>query len=282
MRTVKEVSKITGISVRTLHYYDEIGLLKPTLLSEAGYRLYDDKALETLQQILFFREFDMPLKEIKTVLNNPHFDRERTLNHQRQLLLLKRERLDRLIDTLDHILKGENAMDFTVFGKDDIDEMYRLMMANMEESQKDDLCRRYGSLEAFKESFVKGAATPETQKNYGKMVEWYGSKEGALEALEKMPGREVFESYQKRSQALYEKLAKELGKDIHSFEVKQIVGEMDFVTKQLYQMKDASQLMLSMADLYESNHGIKTYYDRIYGEGAAAFIADAIRAFYMH
>ena len=68
MKTVKEVSHLTGISVRTLHYYDEIGLLKPTRISEAGYRLYDDKALEELQQILFFREFDMPLKEINTVV----------------------------------------------------------------------------------------------------------------------------------------------------------------------------------------------------------------------
>ena len=67
MRTVKEISDLTGISVRTLHYYDEIGLLKPTEKSDAGYRLYDDKALETLQQILFFREFDISLKEIKAV-----------------------------------------------------------------------------------------------------------------------------------------------------------------------------------------------------------------------
>ena len=65
MRTVKEISELTGISVRTLHYYDEIGLLKPTQKSDAGYRLYDDRALEILQQILFFREFDIPLKEIR-------------------------------------------------------------------------------------------------------------------------------------------------------------------------------------------------------------------------
>lgn len=65
MRTVKEISDLTGISVRTLHYYDEIGLLKPTEKSDAGYRLYDDKALETLQQILFFREFDISLKKSK-------------------------------------------------------------------------------------------------------------------------------------------------------------------------------------------------------------------------
>ena len=71
MRTVKEISGLTGISVRTLHYYDEIGLLKPTQKSDAGYRLYDDRALEILQQILFFREFDIPLKEIKAVLENP-------------------------------------------------------------------------------------------------------------------------------------------------------------------------------------------------------------------
>ena len=70
MRTVKEISVLTGISVRALHYYDEIGLLKPTKKSEAGYRLYDDKALETLQQILFFREFDIPLKEIKAITDN--------------------------------------------------------------------------------------------------------------------------------------------------------------------------------------------------------------------
>ncbi len=71
MKTVKQVSKQTGISVRTLHYYDEIGLLKPTTVTEAGYRLYDDKALEILQQILFFREFDLPLKEIKAILETP-------------------------------------------------------------------------------------------------------------------------------------------------------------------------------------------------------------------
>ena len=75
MKTVSEVSRLTGISARTLHYYDEIGLFTPSQKSEAGYRLYDDKALETLQQILFFREFDIPLKEIKAIMANPALDR---------------------------------------------------------------------------------------------------------------------------------------------------------------------------------------------------------------
>ena len=85
MRTVKEISVLTGISVRTLHYYDEIGLLNPTDKSEAGYRVYDDKALETLQQILFFREFDIPLKEIRSVMCNPSLDRNKILQMQRIL-----------------------------------------------------------------------------------------------------------------------------------------------------------------------------------------------------
>ena len=92
MRTVKEISNITGISVRTLHYYDEIGLLEPTDKSDAGYRLYDDKALERLQQILFFREFDIPLKEIKAVMENPALDRNHILQMQRKMLMAKIER----------------------------------------------------------------------------------------------------------------------------------------------------------------------------------------------
>ena len=93
MRTVKEVSQFTGISVRALHYYDEIGLLKPTDKNEAGYRLYDDKALETLQQILFFREFDISLKEIKKVLDNPGLDQNEILRMQRKMLWAKKERM---------------------------------------------------------------------------------------------------------------------------------------------------------------------------------------------
>ena len=115
MRTVKEISDLTGISVRTLHYYDEIGLLKPTEKSDAGYRLYDDKALETLQQILFFREFDISLKEIKAVLDNPALDRNQILQVQRKMLVTKKERMERLIASIDDILKGENKMDFTIF-----------------------------------------------------------------------------------------------------------------------------------------------------------------------
>ncbi|WDQ34465.1 MerR family transcriptional regulator [Paenibacillus marchantiae] len=98
---VKEVAELVGISVRTLHHYDEIGLLTPDEVTSAGYRLYSDANLEMLQQILFFKELDFSLKDIKEITNNPSFDREEALNMHRRILLEKRQRLDQMIATID-------------------------------------------------------------------------------------------------------------------------------------------------------------------------------------
>ena len=95
--TVNEVSKLTGVSIRTLHYYDQIGLLQPTGITESGYRQYDDTALERLQQILLFRELEFPLKEIKKILDSDGFDRKKALEQQIELLTLKKEHLENLI-----------------------------------------------------------------------------------------------------------------------------------------------------------------------------------------
>ncbi|MFC9706525.1 MerR family transcriptional regulator [Paenibacillus sp. NPDC056933] len=98
---VKEVAKLVGISVRTLHHYDEIGLLTPDEVTSAGYRLYSDANLEMLQQILFFKELDFSLKDIKEIISDPSFDREEALNMHRRILLEKRQRLDQMIATID-------------------------------------------------------------------------------------------------------------------------------------------------------------------------------------
>ena len=157
MRTVKEISDLTGISVRTLHYYDEIGLLKPTEKSDAGYRLYDDKALETLQQILFFREFDISLKEIKAVLDNPALERNQILQVQRKMLVTKKERMERLIASIDDILKGENKMDFTIFTKTEVEEMFQTMLEHMPENMRNIAIKEFGS-EKRKELLAEKAA----------------------------------------------------------------------------------------------------------------------------
>lgn len=116
MMTVHQVSQRTGVSIRTLQYYDRIGLLPPTAYSEAGYRLYDEGALERLQQILLFRELEFSLKEIRRILQSPDFDRELALQQQIRLLTLKREHLDHLITFARGLQStGGRNMDFTAF-----------------------------------------------------------------------------------------------------------------------------------------------------------------------
>ena len=280
MMTVKEIAELTGISARTLHYYDEIGLFVPTSKSEAGYRLYDDKALETLQQILFFREFDIPLKEIKAVMENSDLDRNQILQMQRKMLMVKKERIERLIASIDDILKGDNRMDFTVFDETEIYTMYDSLVEQMNDEQKKIFIEHYGSLESFKEHFLKNAATEKVQKSFAKIVEWYGSKESALEATKTSLGSEVMTAYQKRIGNIQKKLASKIGMDVNSFEVRELIGEYDFVAKQLYQMEDVTKLMLEIAKVYRSDSAAKAGVDSVYGTGFASYMGEAIEAFY--
>lgn len=141
MKTVKEVSRLTGVSVRTLHHYDAIGLLKPARVTEAGYRLYDDAALGRLQTILLFRELEFPLKEIKEMLDAASFDPLAALDDQIRLLELRREHLDRLIDHARHIQKtGVMTMNFNAYDKKKLD-------AYASEAKA-----RWGHTDAWKES----------------------------------------------------------------------------------------------------------------------------------
>lgn len=118
MRTVKEVSELTGVSVRALHHYDAIGLLRPTEVSKTGYRLYDDSALVRLQSILLFRELQFPLKEIKAILDSPNFNQPEALAQQIEMCELQRQHLDRLISfARDLQQKGITKMGFDVFDK---------------------------------------------------------------------------------------------------------------------------------------------------------------------
>ncbi|KEZ52119.1 MerR family transcriptional regulator [Metabacillus indicus] len=110
---VKEVADLTGISVRTLHHYDEIGLLVPDEVTESGYRIYSSENLETLQQILFFKELGFPLKKINEIISSPTFDRKEALELHRRMLLEKRKRLDQMIETVEKTIqhtKGEIEM----------------------------------------------------------------------------------------------------------------------------------------------------------------------------
>ena len=279
MRTVKEISDLTGISVRTLRYYDEIGLLKPTKKSDAGYRLYDDKALETLQQVLFFREFDIPLKEIKAVMENPVLERNQILQMQRKMLVAKKERMERLINSIDDILKGDNKMDFAIFSKTEVEEMFQTMIEHMPENMKNLAVKEFGSVEEWKKHYIEVVSSEEMQKGYAKVVEWYGGKEKFLSVANSPISKEVAESYNKRIEGILQKLIEKRNCDVNSSEVKKIVKEYGLVMKELSQIKNEEEFMLAQAQYYR-NEKIKPMIDEKYGKGASEFFSQAIEAVY--
>ena len=260
MRTVKEISELTGISVRTLHYYDEIGLLKPTQKSDAGYRLYDDRALEILQQILVL-------------------ERNQLLQMQRKMLVAKKERMEHLIASIDDILKGENKMDFAIFSKTEVEEMFQTMFEHMPDNMKELAVKEFGSIQEWKKHYIKTVSSEEMQKGYAKVVEWYGGKEQFLSVANNPISKEAAESYNQQFDNLLYKLAAKKVCSPDSSEVRELVSEYGFLMKQLSQIKKEHGLMVAQAQYYR-NEKIKPMIDEKYGNGTAEFFAQAFEAFY--
>ena len=145
---IREFAEFSGVSVRTLHYYDEIGLLKPAFVDKfTGYRFYDENSILRMQEILFYRELDFSLKSISEILSSPYYDKTKALKTQKNLLILKKERLERLISAIDRAEKGENIMN--AFDNREI------------ENYKQEVKERWGQTDAFKEHTEK-------TKDYGK------------------------------------------------------------------------------------------------------------------
>ena len=154
---IKEFAEFTGVSVRTLHYYDEIGLLRPAEVDRiTGYRFYDEDSLFRMQEILFYRELDFSLKSIGEILSSPNYDKIKALKEQKQLLTLKKERLERLISAIDGAVKGENIM--TAFDNSEF------------EKYKAEAREKWGKTDAYKEH-------AERTKNYSKQ-KWNDLAEG--------------------------------------------------------------------------------------------------------
>lgn len=152
---INEVAKLTGITIRTLHYYDEIDLLHPSSITEAGYRIYNDDALATLQQILFFRELDFPLADIKEIMTSPNYDKVESLTKQKEILIQKRNRLDGLIALLENTIKGDETLSFKEFDMTNI-KANKIKYA-------DEVKERWGKTDAYKESEDKTAAYDKQQ-----------------------------------------------------------------------------------------------------------------------
>ncbi|MDF2869113.1 MAG: MerR family transcriptional regulator [Anaerocolumna sp.] len=286
MKTIKQVSDLTGISVRMLHYYDKIGLLKPSTITEAGYRLYDDESLETLQQILFFKELDIPLKNMKEILESPQYNKVQALNEQKELLLLKRDRLNDLIALIERKLKGGNAMSFKEF---DMSEYFNVL-ETFKREHADEVVKYYGSEDEFDKN-LENMKSKELE--IAKMaIKEFGSIEKYTEAMKNnlnhlpsiMEGyqtiKENADVYLAQINQLTQCIASDLGKNPSSADIQEVVKEMDDMVKEHHKtlkMDMGKNYWGLMADLYLTNPAYTKINDKKYGKGASKFIGEALK-----
>jgi DNA-binding transcriptional MerR regulator len=238
---INEVAKLTGVTVRTLHYYDQIGLLKPSRITEAGYRLYDREALAALQQILFFRELDFPLQEIREIMEKPGYDRREALEKHREMLFKKKERLEGLIGLVDSTLKGENGMSFQEFDKTEIEDMREKYAAEVRE--------RWGGTAAYQEERKKTA-------------DYDGDKWNAVSG---------------EGAALMRTFAEHRSEAPESVAVQVLVRQwQDYITRNFYRCTD--EILAGLGTMYGKDKRFSENIDKN-GVGTAAFMAKAIEIY---
>lgn len=277
MKTVKDVSEIAGVSIRTLRYYDDIGLLKPTELTEAGYRLYNDKALEKLQEIMFYGELEIPLSDIKIILENPFYDKKQALLTQKALLEQKRNRLNGIIELISDVVKGVNTMSFEAFSKEEIEAIVEHTLAHMSPEGKESQIKQFGSEEKYRAYLIQGF---QNEKAVNDILRWYGSKEKVLEAiLESDVETSNIEEQQNTNELIYQKFVKAKEQD-DSVLAEEAVKELAELYKDMFKMDNSRNILLDLANEYVSFDKMKKVTDEQYGEGAAEYIAKAIKRYY--
>lgn len=239
MQTVNEVSKLTGISARTLHHYDAIGLLKPTKVTKAGYRLYDDTALSRLQIILMFRELQFPLKKIKSILDNPTFEVKEVLGEQIKLLELQKKHIEELISFAREIqCKGVDKMNFSVFSKNEI-KKYEMEIKD-----------RWGFTQIYKEYEKKiEQKTDCDQEETAKQLLKLFAEIGKFRQLS--PNDKVVQ--------------------------KKISVLQKFITDNYYDC--SSEILRGLSQIYVNDKRMKYNIDHVGGEGTAEFVKKAIAVY---
>ena len=277
MKTVKDMSEISGVSIRTLRYYDEIGLLKPTELSDAGYRLYDNKALERLQEILFFKELELPLEDIKKIMDNPDYDKEQALLTQKNLLEQKRNRLNGIIGLISDVLKGVNTMSFEAFGNDEIRKISDHILECMSEESLKQQIEKYGSEEKYREHLAAGFSN---EQAIADVFKWYGSKEKAMEAMMQSAGNvREWKQEQDKNAEIYKKFmaARETGDaDVEKEAVEQLAENY----KEMFKLDNARNILLDLAGEYLQKQKLAEITDSQFGNGCSEYVAYAIQKYY--
>ena len=287
MLTTSQVADITGISTRTLQYYDEINLLKPSALTPSGYRLYNDETLQELQQILFFKELGFKLKEIKEILQKPEYDRIQSFKKQKELLLLKRNRIDRLVELLSRLEKGEKCMSFKEFDLSG----YIEALESFKNSNEEEIIKHWGSIDNFN-LFIQKAK--EDESNIAQLaIQQYGSVEKYTEAMkynmdhfsevmrQELAQAGMKEELLQKNQDLYAALTMDLDKDAASEEIQNIVREIVTFTQESLLTSEVGEEYWNIIIQSYRNDISKAVTDTKYGKGAADFIVKAFR-YYFH
>lgn len=277
MKTVKDVSEITGVSIRTLRYYDEIGLFKPTQLTEAGYRLYNEKALEKLQEIMFFRELEFPLTEIKNIMENQDYDKEQALLTQRFLLEHKRNRLNGIIELINDVMKGVNTMNFEAFNDEDVNKIIDHSLELQGKESIEAIIKKFGNLEAYR-TYV--AQCLKDEKTNAHLVKLYGSKEKAIEASLKSTGnKEDFKEQQTENDRIYRQFAQAKETDNAALAM-EAVEKLAENYKAMFRLDNARYLLLKLAKDYLDHSKLTEAIDKQYGTGTTEYIGQAIQHYY--
>ena len=237
---IKEFAELTGVSVRTLHYYDEIGLLKPSFVDEQnGYRFYNEASLERMQEILFYREMDFSLRSIGELLASPTYDKQKALAEQKRLLILKKARLERLIIALEEAEKGVITM--KAFDNTEYE--------TARQQYEDEAKQRWGTTDAYKESQTKTA-------DYSK-DKWNGVLAGMNDIFAE------FASCKNCGESAADKTAQQLVKKLQ-----------DYITANFYHCTD--EILAGLGQMYVCDERFKNNIDS-HGEGTAEFVSEAIQ-----
>lgn len=277
MKTVKEVSELSGVSIRTLRYYDEIDLLKPAKVTEAGYRLYDENSLKKLRQIMLLRELEVSLSEIKGIMKDYESDNRKILETQKMMLEMKRNRLNGIIELISDMLKGEGKMSFEAFNDDDIQKIIYHSLEVMSEEDKKMIVEKYGNIGKFIEVVTDNF---KDEKVCEHLIKIYGSKEKAVKAnLQSTGDREEFVEQQNEVDKTYKKFAFAMEKSDDDMAM-EAVKELGENYKRLFKVDNARTLLLEVAKDYLSNSQMEDATDRQYGKGITRYIGLAIYRYY--
>lgn len=285
MRTVKQVAELTGISIRTLQYYDEIGVFKPTEVTASGYRLYDEEALKTLQQILFFKELDFQLKDIKEIMENPSFDKIEAFKKQKKLIKTKRDRLDALLGLLEKLEKGEKCVSFKEF---DMSE-YLSALEQFKEGNTEDVVKYWGSVEKFN-NFINKVKDDESKvaklaiKQYGSIEKYTKAMKYNLshfsEIMEQLDGlKDKAGDYVEKNKALFVKLTSDMKRDVKSSEIQHIVQEIMTLGEEYspkLDLDEGEHYWDMIIDYYLHKASFIETNDKMYGSGSSEYIGHAL------